>query len=229
MRIAETFHSIQGEGKLTGVPSFFIRVSGCNLRCHWCDTPYASWRAEGEDVAPEELLEQVRASGCGHVVVTGGEPVIMPGIDELCGLLARDGRHVTLETAGTVFRALPVDLLSLSPKLSSSTPRDDGAGAMRVQHERQRINLGALQRWIDTAAEVQMKFVIQSPRDLEEMQSLLGLLRHWRAEDVLLMPEGTDPVTLQQRSLWLIEACKERGYRFCQRLHVMVWGQKRGV
>lgn len=227
MRIAETFHSVQGEGKLTGVSSFFIRASGCNLRCHWCDTPYASWRPEGEEVELPRLIELVTTSLAPHVVLTGGEPVIMPEIEELCCRLSSIGRHITLETAGTVFKPLPVDLVSLSPKLSNSTPLD--GSSLALQHELRRINRDALQRFIDTAPDLQIKFVIQTPQDLEEAKTLLGQLRRWHPEDVLIMPEGTTPQVLQQRSLWLIDACKASGFRFCQRLHVMVWGPKRGV
>src|SRR5438477_2462200 len=84
MKLSELFHSIQGEGKLTGVPSVFIRASGCNLRCVWCDTPYASWNPEGEDVPVDQIVQRVNAYNCKHVVLTGGEPVIMPDVSELC-------------------------------------------------------------------------------------------------------------------------------------------------
>ena len=228
MRISETFYSVQGEGKLTGVPSLFIRTSGCNLRCHWCDTPYASWRPEGENTSLEQLLQQVQQTGAHHVVLTGGEPTIMPDIERLCFMLAADGRHITLETAGTLFKPLPVDLVSLSPKLSNSTP-PASTGQLAIDHEQHRLNLNALQRYIDTAPDLQIKFVIQTPADLNEMLDLLSKLRSWRRNDVLLMPEGIDPRALQERASWLIDACKIHGFRFCQRLHVMVWGAQRGV
>src|SRR5215204_2290061 len=99
MRIAEIFYSIQGEGKLTGVPSVFVRASGCNLRCTWCDTPYASWDPEGEDVAVEEIVRRVNSIGGQHVVITGGEPMIMPDIVPLCDALSEFGHHITIETA----------------------------------------------------------------------------------------------------------------------------------
>ncbi len=128
MRLAEIFYSIQGEGKLMGMPSAFVRVSGCNLRCVWCDTPYASWRPEGEDVPVAVILERVAKFPGRHVVLTGGEPMIMPDLVELCGALKARDYHITIETAATVFAAVTVDLASLSPKLSNSTPtqRDGG-------------------------------------------------------------------------------------------------------
>src|SRR5213080_900900 len=101
MRVAELFHSIQGEGKLTGVPSVFIRASGCNLRCVWCDTPYASWNPEGEDVPFDQIVQRVNEFRCHHIVLTGGEPVIMPDVVELCAALKQSKHHITIETAAT--------------------------------------------------------------------------------------------------------------------------------
>src|ERR1700689_5471254 len=109
MRISEIFHSIQGEGKLMGVPSAFIRVSGCNLRCVWCDTPYASWEPTGENMAVGAIVDRVTETGAKHVVLTGGEPMIMPEIGELCGLLKSRGHHITIETAATVFSPVEID------------------------------------------------------------------------------------------------------------------------
>src|SRR5438552_11309707 len=128
MKVAEIFYSIQGEGKLTGVPSVFIRTSGCNLRCVWCDTPYASWNPEGENLSADEIIQKAIAFGARHTVITGGEPMIMPEIRALCAGLKEAGRHVTIETAATVFEHVQVDLASLSPKLSNSTPWQRDAG-----------------------------------------------------------------------------------------------------
>src|SRR5215469_7026199 len=122
MRISEIFYSIQGEGKLMGMPSVFVRASGCNLRCVWCDTPYASWEPEGEDHPVAEIVEKVATYPARHVVVTGGEPMIMPDVVELCDVLKSRGYHITIETAATVFKEVKVDLVSLSPKLSNSIP-----------------------------------------------------------------------------------------------------------
>ena len=135
MRLAELFHSIQGEGKLVGVPSVFVRASGCNLRCTWCDTPYASWEPEGPDVAVGEIVRQVGSFNTKHVVLTGGEPMIMPDIVALAEALKANGHHITIETAATVFKPLPLDLASLSPKLSNSTPWDRDGGRCAFQGE----------------------------------------------------------------------------------------------
>lgn len=229
MRIAETFSSIQGEGKLAGVPSLFIRVSGCNLRCRWCDTPYASWTPEGENCSLRRIMGLVAKTAIRHVVITGGEPLLMPGMAELCFAIQAIGRHVTVETAGTIYEPLPVDLVSVSPKLSNSTPDAQSGGPWAEIHEQRRLNIPVLQRFIDTAADLQLKFVIQRPEDVDEVCDVLGKLRNWREEDVLLMPEGTSAELLAERSLWLVEQCQALGYRFAPRLHVMLWGNRRGV
>src|SRR5439155_4255172 len=102
MKIAEIFYSIQGEGSLAGVPSVFVRTSGCNLRCSWCDTPYTSWRPEGKPQSIPEVLQAVRDYNCDHVVVTGGEPMIVPEMPDFTEALRAEGKHITIETAGTV-------------------------------------------------------------------------------------------------------------------------------
>ncbi|MEQ8316013.1 MAG: 7-carboxy-7-deazaguanine synthase QueE [Phycisphaerales bacterium] len=229
--ISETFVSIQGEGKLTGVPSWFVRVAGCNLRCTWCDTPYASWNPEGEQRTVNDLLAESRANGVRHAVLTGGEPMIFEGIADLARGLADVGVHVTIETAGTVYLPVRCDLLSLSPKLANSTPKDDPrdpSGALAVRHEQRRLNYEALHALLADHPERQLKFVVSAPGDLPEIESLLAMLPEVDAGDVLLMPEGVstpDPAGLG----WLIEACLARGWRYCHRLHIELFGDRRGT
>ena len=136
--IAETFTSIQGEGKLAGVPSYFVRMAGCNLRCTWCDTPYASWKPEGATQRVADLVAGAAASGVRHVVVTGGEPMIFSATEALTRGLRAAGMHITIETAGTISRSVACDLMSISPKLSNSTPLNDprdANGAWAARHE----------------------------------------------------------------------------------------------
>jgi 7-carboxy-7-deazaguanine synthase len=225
MKLAELFYSIQGEGKLVGVPSVFVRASGCNLRCVWCDTPYASWNPEGTDFSIAQIIEQIEQYKCRHVVLTGGEPTIMPDYSILCETLTKKNYHVTVETAATVFAPAPVDLASISPKLSNSTPPT----RFTESHERQRLNIPVIQRWIDTAEDFQLKFVVSSPADMDEIQSILSQVNGWGGDDVLLMPEGTDVATLESRAGWLSEICKQTGYRYCPRLHISLYGNRRGV
>src|SRR6184192_2907191 len=116
VRISEIFYSIQGEGRLIGTPSIFIRTSGCNLRCVWCDTPYTSWRPEGDELELEEILTRLGDyPQARHAVVTGGEPMIAPQIVELTARLRERGLHITIETAGTVYKPVACDLMSISP------------------------------------------------------------------------------------------------------------------
>jgi 7-carboxy-7-deazaguanine synthase len=223
LRIAELFYSLQGEGTLVGVPSFFIRTTGCNLRCSWCDTPYTSWQPEGVELTLHQILDEVNAHPARHVVVTGGEPMIAPEILPLTEQLRAAGKHITIETAGTVFQPVACDLMSISPKLANSTPE----GRWAAQHERLRIQrdvLGELMRRYD----YQLKFVIQRPEDLEELRDLAAALGADR-ERIVLMPEGTDAERLRERALWLAEICKQEGFRFSPRLHVDLYGNRRGV
>ncbi len=230
--IAETFVSLQGEGKLTGVPSWFVRLSGCNLRCGWCDTPYASWDAEGEARSIAELVEEAQAGGVGHAVVTGGEPMIFNEVGTLTEALRNAGLHITIETAGTVFREVACDLMSLSPKLANSTPAEgdqrDPLGVWRERHEQRRLNFEALQALIDATPDRQLKFVVSRPGDLVEIEAVLDRLTGWVAADVQLMPEGTS-VPEPTRVAWVVEACLARGWRYCHRLHVELFGDRRGT
>jgi len=229
MKIAELFYSIQGEGKLAGLPSFFIRASGCNLRCTWCDTNYASWEPEGREMSVAEILNAWREHNSKYVVLTGGEPMIMPDIVDLAAAFKNEDCHVTVETAATIYKPIPLDLASLSPKLSNSTPREREAGRFAEAHEKNRINLPVIQKFIDESPDFQLKFVVCGEEDLKEIEALLSKLRGWEAGDVLLMPEGIDSATLAQRSAWLADLCKQTGYRFCPRLHVELFGHTRGT
>jgi 7-carboxy-7-deazaguanine synthase len=226
VRVADLFHSIQGEGKLSGVPSVFVRASGCNLRCVWCDTPYASWEPEGNDLSIDEIVARVSQLNTKHIVVTGGEPMIMSDIVELCDALKARECHITIETAATVFKSLKLDLASLSPKLSNSTPRRT---RFEESHERQRINFGVIQQFIDSSPDFQLKFVVSEQRDLDEIQKILRHIRNWEPGDIQLMPEGTDQPTLESRAHWIAQVCKETGFRYCPRLHIALFGNTRGT
>ncbi len=228
MKISEIFYSIQGEGTLIGVPSVFVRTSGCNLRCTWCDTPYTSWNPEGADMSLEQILAEVRQfTPARHAVVTGGEPMIAPEIVELTHLLRDAGLHITIETAGTVFAPVACDLMSISPKLSNSTPHEREGGRWAAQHDRLRYQPEVLRKLIG-AYPYQLKFVIAEPGDIEEASSMVEYLAADPAS-IVLMPEGTNALTLNERGRWLAEICKERGWRLSTRLHVDLWGNRRGV
>jgi 7-carboxy-7-deazaguanine synthase len=229
MKIAEIFHSIQGEGKLMGLPSIFVRASGCNLRCTWCDTPYTSWNPEGREMPVAEIMRAIGEFSSKHVVLTGGEPMIMPDVMELCEAIKSNGYQLTIETAATVFHSVPLDLASLSPKLSNSTPTEREDGRFADMHDRQRLNIPMIQQFIDHSPDFQLKFVVSREADVKEIESLLGQLKNWSPSDVLLMPEGIDAEVLHERSNWIGNICKRKGYRFCPRLHILLYGNKRGT
>lgn len=227
VKIAEIFYSLQGEGSLTGVPSVFVRTSGCNLRCVWCDTPYTSWQPEGEDLTLGQIMEKVAAYRAGHVVVTGGEPMIAPEIVALTERLRETGLHITIETAGTVFAPVACDLMSISPKLRNSTPQEREGGRWAAQHDRLRWQPDVLHRLIGSY-EYQLKFVIAVPDDVDEVEQIRREIGA-PAERVVLMPEGTRREIVQERGVWLAEICKQGGYRYSPRLHIDLWGDRRGV
>ncbi len=230
--ISETFVSIQGEGKLTGTPSWFCRLSGCNLRCTWCDTPYASWAPEKTDRTIESLVEEATASGVNHAVLTGGEPMIFKGLVPLSNELAKRGMHITIETAGTVtLPGVSCHLLSLSPKLANSTPHDDPRdpnGTWATRHEERRLNFESLNALIASTPDRQMKFVVASRADLPEIESVLDRITGYAPHDVMLMPEGVS-VPDRDSIQWIIDECVQRGWSYCPRVHIQLFGDTRGT
>jgi 7-carboxy-7-deazaguanine synthase len=230
MLVSEIFHSLQGEGELAGVPSVFVRLSGCNLRCNWCDTPYASWNPEGDTLSIDQIIAQVSTFPARHVVLTGGEPMIASGIHELATEIKKLGHHITIETAATVLpEGIPCDLASLSPKLANSAPDDRLSASWREKHERLRWQPEVVRAWL-TKYPYQLKFVVASAADVDEIEDLLCELGEPvpRAK-ILLMPEGTSPEVLRSRAIWLAELCKNRGYRYAPRLHIALYGNRRGT
>lgn len=227
MKISERFYSLQGEGSLLGVPSYFIRTTGCNLRCTWCDTPYTSWAPVGDDFSVEELVREALAHPGRHAVVTGGEPLIAPQIGELTAQLRAAGFHITIETAGTVAPPVACDLMSISPKLANSTPWEREDGRYAAQHERLRSQPEILRHLIATY-DYQLKFVVMQPADLDEIRRLLADVGASPARTIL-MPEGTQLDVLRERAPWIAEVCKQEGYRYSPRLHIDLFGNRRGT
>jgi len=253
--LAEIYPSLQGEGLLTGTPSVFVRTSGCNLRCWFCDTPYTSWQPEGEDWPMEEILAEaarLKSVGCmsnakcttgstqevhfvrgglmhpTHAVITGGEPMLFAELIPLCDGLHAAGWHITIETAGTLFLPVKCDLMSISPKLAGSTPPQERAGKWQARHERTRHQPEVIRRLTDEY-DYQLKFVIDTPADLADVQAWLAEFPQFRRERVLLMPQGTDPAGLARIGEWLAPYCREQGFVFCPRWHIEWYGAVRGT
>ncbi len=221
MRLVEIFHSIQGEGLLLGQPSVFVRLAGCNLRCQWCDTPYALSATDGKPASVAAILAEVRQYACRHVVLTGGEPMLASELPQLAVCLREAGCHVTIETNATCGPdGIACDLASLSPKLANSGTGPRGQGALA---------LDVIRSWTACYA-YQLKFVVGEPADLVEIDDVIAALgTALPREHVFLMPQATDAAEQKQIAGWLVEACRQRGCRYGHRLHVELYGNQRGT
>jgi 7-carboxy-7-deazaguanine synthase len=198
------------------------------LRCWYCDTPYTSWDPEGKTIPLHEVCRRVDAHDVAHVVITGGEPMLFPSLPELCTAIRRGGRHITIETAGTVDRDVACDLMSISPKLSNSTPPLEKAGPWRARHEQTRHRPEIVSRLMNRY-EYQLKFVVDEPADLDEIERYLSGLSSVDRDRVWLMPQGISVEELRQREIWLSAYCERSGYRLCPRKHIEWYGHRRGT
>ncbi len=240
MRIAELFRSLQGEGRLTGTPSVFVRFSGCNLSCRYCDTPFASSKPEGEDLSMERTVELVAEHDCRHVVITGGEPMLFADVVPLSAALSRLGHHITIETAATVDRPVHCDLMSISPKLANSTPSADDSPStpglptspnlpgLAGHHERARHAPQVIRRLLRDYP-YQMKFVVDNIEDCGDVETYLHEFPQIDRAGVMLMPQGTDQQVLEAKARWLLPYCKEQGLIFCPRRQIEWFGGVRGT
>ncbi|HET8576783.1 MAG TPA: 7-carboxy-7-deazaguanine synthase QueE [Methylomirabilota bacterium] len=217
-RIAETFFSIQGEGATAGVPAIFVRLQGCSVGCAWCDTKYSWDPAGGREVSLDALLEEVSVYPCRRVVITGGEPLESPLFEPLAAALAERGFRMEVETSGTL--PPPAETgreiqWNVSVKLA-------GSGVS----EARRINPTAIRAFL--AREAWWKFVVADQGDVAEVVRLAERFALPR-ERILLQPECLRPEEFMARAPWVAEACKAHGFRFSPRLHVLLWGARRGV
>lgn len=152
--------------------------------------------------------------------------MLQEDLPELIEQLNRSDRLVTLETAGTIWRDLPVHLASVSPKLANSTPWNRQEGRFAIRHERQRIQTDVLRQFArsKTIANIQWKFVLTRPEDMDEVEKIIQAIGAVRPEDVVLMPEGTDAERIHAHNAWIAEICKNRGFRLGPRLHILLYG-----
>ncbi len=225
MKINEIFYSLQGEGFLAGVPSVFVRVAGCPLRCRWCDTKYAWDEKTGKNYSIDKIIQTVQQWPCKFVVITGGEPMINSDLPKLVQQLKAADKHITVETAGIAYIPdMPCDLMSISPKLSNSNPKDP---ALAKIHKDSRLDLAVLGKLIDSY-QFQLKFVIDSEADLPEIQQTLEKLENVDTEKVMLMPQAATRDGLLAKSSLVAEMCKQTGFAFSQRLQVLLWNNQKG-
>ena len=222
MIINEIFYSLQGEGLLAGVPSVFVRLAGCPLRCAWCDTKYALDPNAGDDLSISQIIDKVKQWQCQHVVITGGEPMINPQLPELVVTLKKQDKHITIETSGIKFVPdLPCDLMSISPKLSNSVEKTKNAPDpfFHIDATRQLIS----------NYPYQLKFVVDSPDDLAEIQLAIAQIGDVVPDKVLLMPQAKTREELIAKSPMVADLCKHAGFTFSNRLHILLWNNQRGV
>lgn len=223
MIVNELFYSLQGEGSLAGVPSIFIRLAGCPLRCSWCDTKYAWDPAAGQEMACQQVLEAISDYPTRYVVLTGGEPMTHEGVGELAAMIREKGYHLTIETAGiSVIEDVSADLMSISPKLSNSDPKNH-----KERQSTEWLNMAVLRQLI-AVYDYQLKFVVDEPCDLDEIADTLDKLDGIGLYKVWLMPQATQTDEYLEKSRWLAEYCKQTGFSFSPRLQVMLWGSQRG-
>ncbi|HUY87884.1 MAG TPA: 7-carboxy-7-deazaguanine synthase QueE [Pirellulales bacterium] len=228
MKVAEIYLSIQGEGLLTGVESVFVRASGCNLRCWFCDTPFASWAPEGDDLSVAEMLDQIDRFECNHVVLTGGEPMLFAELVPLAATLRSEGMHVTIETAGTLDLSVECDLMSISPKLSGSKPPNRLHPRWSRRHEQSRHAPLVVRRLVRDY-DYQVKFVVDDLDDCAEVEQYLAEFPEISRSRTMLMPQGVDPDDLARQAEWLKPYCREVGLRFCPRRQIEWFGLVRGT
>lgn len=243
MKISELFYSIQGEGKRSGRPSFFIRTNHCNLRCRFpdgnlCDTSYTSWYPEDSinigEMGVEDIIKEYLKFKCTDVVITGGEPTMYPDeLSYLCENIVRANRNafITIETNGTNFGDFVnyTGLVSISPKLKSSVPY---GSEFEKMHGKNRINEDAFRKFCllkkNNIADVQWKFVYTGERDIDEIRNI-QTITGFEDSDVYLMPEGITAADLNKIRAETIEACKRNNFNYTDRIHILAWGNKRGV
>lgn len=222
----EIFRSIQGEGVSAGTPSVFLRLATCNLSCAWCDTKYTwDWRSydyDGEVMAlpRDEVEERVLAFGLTHLVITGGEPLLQQReLAPLATSLARRGFYCEVETNGTL--SPQSEMMSAISQWNVS-PKTSNSGNLRDRREIPRA-LSAFQK-LDNAY---FKFVVVGPADVDEVCRLADSYGI-PPQRVVLMPEGVTAGVIQERGAWVADACVRLGFRFSTRLHILLWGDRRG-
>lgn len=230
MKIIEQFATIQGEGKHLGTPSYFVRTTGCNLRCEWnntdktttkCDTPYTSWKSEkGYDLKVEynQIPKNIK-----HIVITGGEPTIQKDLESSVKGFMEDGYEVTVETNGTRYVNIPGAFMSISPKLKSSYPVD---GTAWVLHAKNNQFLKPTSQYMKTN-DYQLKFVVNSKKDIKEVLRVTDSLRVPN-DKIYLMPQGITKEQFKERQKSLVDLCMEYGFNYTPRLHIDIWGNERG-
>jgi 7-carboxy-7-deazaguanine synthase len=243
MEISELFCSIQGEGKRSGYPSFFIRTNHCNLRCQFisgnlCDTDYTSWYSDHEknlgEISIPEIIKYYKKCDYNDIVITGGEPTTqLEELKKLCFEVKKlnDNAFITVETNGTFVGDFVkhIDLVSISPKLSSSVPIKTEFEKM---HDQNRINIEVFKKYHEFFGQllfdIQWKFVLTSKKDMNEIIELQKQVG-FENKDIFLMPEGRTKKDLERNRSDTVKICKDYSINYSDRLQILIWDTKRGV
>jgi len=242
LKVCEIFKTIQGEGPSTGIPAVFLRLSLCNLACIWCDSPYTwNWdgtglehedqltgenkkydpRAEITEMTANEVFWQVydlAGPVIKTIVITGGEPLIhrkLPAFQDLLRRFKDEGFRIEIETNGTLVPGEEIepfiDQFNVSPKLENSNNS-------KLIRERP-----AAYKFFSACPKALFKFVVAAHEDIDEIYRL-EVTYNISADKILLMPEGRTDEETRTLAKELVQVCLNCGYRFCNRLHVWVWG-----
>jgi 7-carboxy-7-deazaguanine synthase len=211
-----------------------VRFLGCPLRCRFCDTDYARYAGEEDEtsmpgafLAPDEIVGRILLLDLPHVVLTGGEPMRSPKIVLLTQLLKEFDYQITIETSGIFFHPVHCDLMSISPKLRNTVPFD-GDAALIQSHDRERSKPEIVQELM-LRYNYQLKFVVDAKDDLYEVEEYLSSLHGVVPSRVLLMPQAIDVETMCQKAEWIEPFCISKGYRYCPRMQLVWYGNKRGT
>jgi 7-carboxy-7-deazaguanine synthase len=227
MRVCEVFKSFQGEGRLVGTPSIFVRFWGCNLKCKWCDEKKCLYKKNIKEIGMNKIISLVEDYNCKHVVITGGEPLLHNEIIDFCNILKDKGYHITLETNGTIIKKnIKVDLISISPKLSNSNP-DFADNQQLSSYNQKRLNLDIIKYYM-TKYDYQIKFVVKKEDDFKEINEIIFKLKDisiFDEENILVMPLASSRKQLFMIQQRVVNWCLKYNYRYCNRLQLQVWGK----
>lgn len=237
MKICEQFSTLQGEGRYLGVPSYFIRTTGCNLRCEWanpdgtktkCDTPYTSWVPEkGVDLDINKVLETLKGTHIKHIVITGGEPTMQKDLAQVANTFADNQYRVTVETNGTIYVPnMKRAFISMSPKLRNSYAQTPGTLESKLHLQNNNWEVPA-QEWMETN-DYQFKFVYNELGDVAEILDAQRTLKIPQSQ-IYLMPQGITTEQLQAKQQELFRICEHNGWNYTPRMHIDIFGNKRGI
>lgn len=223
IKVCEMFKTIQGEGKLQGVPSVMLRLIGCNLNCEWCDTEEVLKKNETVVYNEITLLSKLKSYHCSHIIITGGEPFICPELVKFTELLKSNGYHITVETNGTKYSDIKCDLVSMSPKLSNSIPFKSGNYHIIEQHNKKRINIQVIKKFIKNY-DYQLKFVCRDlDSDFEEVKDILEKIGTYQLENVMIMPLADCKEEFERIQRNMVRKCVKYGFRYANRLQLQIW------